>query len=154
MKPVLFWSHLTCGQGAYIQHLEPSRTCTEPPKRHFFFTHLTYGKVVCIHHLGPWESQKEYLLSDPEGEIWLHFLGSGPNRGQSPAEWGDFPSPPLGHPPRSEAQPAIPEAWGTEYGKSPHSAGLCPLSGQLPKKCHFAHFCLQDLIPMLGGHKQ
>ena len=60
--------------------------------RHFFFTHLTYGKVVCIHHLGPWESQKEYLLSKPEGEIRLHFLGSGPNRGQSPVEWGDFPS--------------------------------------------------------------
>ena len=35
--------------------------------------------------------------------------GSGPNRGQSPVEWGDFlsvcPFPPLGHPARSEAQP-------------------------------------------------
>ena len=44
--------------------------------------------------------------------------GSGPDRGQSPVEWGDFPfvylsvhpSPPLGHPARPEAQPAIPEA--------------------------------------------
>ena len=52
--------------------------------------------------------------------------GSGPNRGQSPVEWGDFPSvppsvrpspPPLGHPARPEAQsarleaqPAMPEA--------------------------------------------
>ena len=44
--------------------------------------------------------------------------GSGPDRGQSPVEWGDFPSvrtfvcpsPPLGHPARSEAQPARPEA--------------------------------------------
>ena len=46
------------------------------------------------------------------------FLGSGPNRGQSPVEWGDFPfvspfvrlSPPLGHPARPETQPAMPEA--------------------------------------------
>ena len=56
--------------------------------------------------------------------------GSGPDRGQSPVEWGDFPSvclsvrlsirpfvrplvrpfPPLGHPARPEAQPARPEA--------------------------------------------
>ena len=43
--------------------------------------------------------------------------GSGPDRGRSPVEWGDFPSvhlsvrsPPLGHPARPEAQPARPEA--------------------------------------------
>ena len=48
--------------------------------------------------------------------------GSGPNRGQSPVEWGDFlfvclsvrpyirTSPPLGHPARPEVQPARPEA--------------------------------------------
>ena len=42
--------------------------------------------------------------------------GSGPNRGQSPVEWGDFPyvrpyvPPPLGHPARPVAQPARPEA--------------------------------------------
>ena len=51
--------------------------------------------------------------------------GSGPNRGQSPVEWGDclfvclfvhplvHPSvspPPLGHPARPEAKPARPEA--------------------------------------------
>ena len=44
--------------------------------------------------------------------------GSGSDRGQSPVEWGDFPSvhlfvcpfPPLGHPARPEAQPAMPEA--------------------------------------------
>ena len=44
--------------------------------------------------------------------------GSGPDRGQSPVEWGDIPSvrpsvrtsPPLGHPARPEAQPARPEA--------------------------------------------
>ena len=54
---------------------------------------------------------------------WVsYFLGSGPNRGRSPVEWGDFPfvrpfvrlfvrsSPPLGHPARPEAQPARPEA--------------------------------------------
>ena len=42
--------------------------------------------------------------------------GSGPDRGRSPVEWGDFPSvrssvrsPPLGHPARPEAQPARPE---------------------------------------------
>ena len=49
------------------------------------------------------------------------FLGSGPDRRQNPVEWGDFLSiclsvspsvrpPPLGHPARPEAQPAIPEA--------------------------------------------
>ena len=49
-------------------------------------------------------------------------MGSGPDRGRSPVEWGDFPfvrssvrpfvrsSPPLGHPARPEAQPARPEA--------------------------------------------
>ena len=44
--------------------------------------------------------------------------GSGPNRGPSPVEWGDFlyvrpsvrPFPPLGHPARPEAQTARPEA--------------------------------------------
>ena len=44
--------------------------------------------------------------------------GSGPDRGRSPVEWGDFPSvrtfvrpsPPLGHPARPEAQPSRPEA--------------------------------------------
>ena len=52
----------------------------------------------------------------------IHFLGSGPDRGQSPVEWGDFPFvrlsvrpsvrpfPPLGHPAKPEAQPARPEA--------------------------------------------
>ena len=48
------------------------------------------------------------------------FLGSGPVRGQSPVEWGDFPFicpsvrpfPPLGFPARPEAQPARPEAYG------------------------------------------
>ena len=42
---------------------------------------------------------------------------SGPDRGQSPVEWGDFPYvcpsiclAPLGHPPRPEAQPVRPEA--------------------------------------------
>ena len=54
------------------------------------------------------------------------FLGSGPNSGWSPVEWGDFryvcsfvhlfvcssihPSPPLGHPARPEAQTSRPEA--------------------------------------------
>ena len=51
--------------------------------------------------------------------------GSGPDRGRSPVEWGDFlsvclfirpsirpsvHSPPLSHPARPEAQPAMPEA--------------------------------------------
>ena len=48
--------------------------------------------------------------------------GSGPNKGQSPVEWADFPAvcqsicssiclfSPLGHPARSEAKPARPEA--------------------------------------------
>ena len=44
--------------------------------------------------------------------------GSGPDRGQSPVEWGDFPfvrpsvhpPPPLGHPARPEAKPARPKA--------------------------------------------
>ena len=46
--------------------------------------------------------------------------GRDPDRGRSPVEWGDFPfvrsfvrpsvRPPLGHPARPEAQPAMPEA--------------------------------------------
>ena len=45
----------------------------------------------------------------------LDFFGGGPDRGQSPVEWGDFPYvhpyiPPLGHPARPEAQPARSEA--------------------------------------------
>ena len=40
--------------------------------------------------------------------------GSGPNRGQSRVEWGDFVSvhsfPPRGHPARPDAQPTRPEA--------------------------------------------
>ena len=43
----------------------------------------------------------------------FHFLDSGPDRGQSPVEWGDFTfvcPPPQGHPARPEAQPARPEA--------------------------------------------
>ena len=43
----------------------------------------------------------------------LSFLGSGPDRGRSPVEWGDFPSIRLyvlGHPARPEAQQARPEA--------------------------------------------
>ena len=104
--------------------------------------------------------------------------GSGPDRGRSPVEWGDFPFvrpfPCLGYPARPEGQPARPEAqparpeaqpasqpqasglagwasglagWprggngrtdgrtnGRTNGKSPHSTGLRPLSGPLPKK--------------------
>ena len=62
---------------------------------------------------------------------FFFFLSSGPNRGRSPVEWGDFPFvcsfvrssvrpfvrpfvhlsvPPLGQPARPEAQPARPEA--------------------------------------------
>ena len=48
----------------------------------------------------------------PDPNIQISFLGSGPDRGRSPVEWGDFPfvrsSPPLGHPARLEAQPARP----------------------------------------------
>ena len=52
--------------------------------------------------------------------LYFHGVrqGSGPNRGRSPVEWGDFPSvrssvrpfPPLGHPARPETQQARPEA--------------------------------------------
>ena len=93
--------------------------------------------------------------------------GSGPNRGQSPVEWGDFPYvrpsirpsvcpsvcpsicpsvPPPGWLAGPQAWLAGPQAWldgpeggrtdgrtdGRTYGKSPHSTGLCPLSGPLP----------------------
>ena len=56
------------------------------------------------------------------------FLGSEPDRGQSPVEWGDFPYvhlfvrwfvcryPPLGHPARPVDQPARPEALGLRPG--------------------------------------
>ena len=53
--------------------------------------------------------------------IFFSFLGSNPNRGQSPVEWGDFVcpsvcpyvrlSPSLGHPAKPEAWLAGPEAW-------------------------------------------
>ena len=92
--------------------------------------------------------------------------GSGPNRGQSPVEWGDFPFiRPSVHSPLWAVQPGMrpsqrglkPEAWLAGWlglrpgwmaqrggqtnirtdeqtnGKSPHSTGLCPLSGPLPK---------------------
>ena len=68
-----------------------------------------------------------YLVIDQNFDIFLdcfwmflgpfNFLGSSPNRGPSPVEWGDFPSvrsfvlsPPLGHPARSEAQSTRSEA--------------------------------------------
>ena len=77
--------------------------------------------------------------------------GSGPNRGQSPVEWGDFlfvcPSvrTSVCSPLRLQGWLAGPQAWldgpegGTDgrtnertNGKSPHSTGLRPLSGPLP----------------------
>ena len=64
--------------------------------------------------------------------------GSGPDRGQSPVEWGDFPQAsylagwasglagwPIGGDGRTDVR---------TDGKSPHSTGLRPLSGPLPKK--------------------
>ena len=78
--------------------------------------------------------------------------GSGPDRGQSPVEWGDFPSVRLS-PPLRLGWLAGPQAWldGPEGGtdgrtdkqtngrtdermdrKSPYSTGLRPLLGPLP----------------------
>ena len=77
--------------------------------------------------------------------------GSGPDRGQSPVEWGDFPyvrsfvcmyvhtSPPLGHPARPEAQRGERMDGRTDirtYGKSPHSKGLVPYRGSCPASPH------------------
>ena len=71
--------------------------------------------------------------------------GSGPDRGRSPVEWGDFLfvcsfvclSPPLGHPARleaqpakSEAQPARPEAQPARseaQPAKPHASGMAYL---------------------------
>ena len=57
--------------------------------------------------------------------------GSGPDRGQSPVEWGDFPYvcpsirlAPLGHPPRPEAQPGRPEARGDGNASHTYLFGL------------------------------
>ena len=73
--------------------------------------------------------------------------GSGPDRGQSPVEWGDFPSVcPSVRSPLWAIQPGwlgLRPGWmaqrggdrrtdGRTDGKSPHSTGLCPLSGPLP----------------------
>ena len=77
---------------------------------------------------------------------FLSFLGSGPDRGRSPVEWGDFPSvrsfvrsfvrtyvcpsvPPLGHPAGPEAQPARPEAQPARPEAQPASQ---PTSGFRP----------------------
>ena len=62
------------------------------------------------------------------------FLGSGPNRGQCPVEWGYFPyihtsvhtSPPLGHPASSEAHPARPEAQPARLEAQPARPGAKP----------------------------
>ena len=83
------------------------------------------------------------------------FLGSGPDRGQSPVEWGEIPyvrpyvrtSPlwlalrPCWLAPRPlQLAAGQMDGWmdgwmdAQTYGISPHSTGLCPLSEPLPKK--------------------
>ena len=75
----------------------------------------------CYSGGGGFYAPPSYLLQiapKPFMTGYFHFLGSGPDRGRSPVEWGDFPSvrsyvrpsPPLGHPARPEAQPARPKA--------------------------------------------
>ena len=75
--------------------------------------------------------------------------GSGPDRGRSPIEWEDFPSTHL-----SVHLSWLPgwalglAGWAKggctdgrtnvrTYRKSPHSTGLCPLSGPLPKNSNY-----------------
>ena len=82
--------------------------------------------------------------------------GSGPDRGRSPVEWGDFPSvhtyvrlfvpPPLAGWasglagwPRGGNGRTDGQMDERTNGKSPHSTGLCPLSGPLPKKIILTH---------------
>ena len=75
------------------------------------------------------------------------FLGSGPDRGRSPVEWGDFlfvhpfvrPSPPAWLALRPDWL-ALGPSRGRTDGKSPHSKGLCPLSGPLPKNDLFHRY--------------
>ena len=47
-----------------------------------------------------------------------HFLGSGPGRGRSPVEWGDFPSVRSSVPPRLALRPSSwpsePSSWTSE----------------------------------------
>ena len=74
----------------------------------------------------------------------LRFLGSGPDRGRSPEEWGEIPYVypyvrPSIPPPALLVGPHTPlvglqtqKADGRTCGVSPHSAGLRPLSGPLP----------------------
>ena len=65
--------------------------------------------------------------------------GSGPDRGQSPVEWGDFPSvctsirpfapPPLGHPARPEA---LVVSQPNQSAPKPESRGLAGCLGLRP----------------------
>ena len=71
--------------------------------------------------------------------------GSDPDRGQSPVGWGDFPSVRPSRLALRHDWLGLRPAWqafgpGGDIqidvlmdGKYPHSAGLCPLSGSLPK---------------------
>ena len=81
-------------------------------------------------------AQLYFLLGFHEGR-----QGSGPDRGRSPVEWGDFPSiRPSVHPPLWALQPGLrpsqPDLRPSQ--PSPHSTGLRPLSGLLPKKNYAA----------------
>ena len=65
--------------------------------------------------------------------LWMAFLGSGPNRGQSPVEWEDFPYV------RPSVRPSIcpsvhpsvrmsirPSLWAIQPGLKPSQLGLRP----------------------------
>ena len=100
-----------------------------------------------INHLGPRGTPSDSSLTDENNTMYEalvgQFLGSGPDRGRSPVEWGDFPSVrpfirPFVHPPLWASQPGL-RGGRTNgrtnertNGKSPHSTGIRPLSGPLP----------------------
>ena len=78
-----------------------------------------------------------------QGSIAFSFLGSGPDRGRSPVEWGDFPFvrrfihpsvrpfPPLGQPAMPEAQPARSETQPASQTAKPQSSGMAGWASDL-----------------------
>ena len=169
------------------------RRISWPPFQSYYEIAPITSRIWIILHQNDWA-----------GKFFLHidFLGSGPDRGRSPVEWGDFPSvrtfvPPSG--PSSRAWGPASQAWGPASqpaksqasgmagwasglagwasglagwprggdgrtygrtnvrtdeqtdGKSPHSTGLRPLLGPLPKN-HIAKLIIRKIGRKQGIH--
>ena len=105
--------------------------CSNPP-------HLTVSTVICL----------IFNVSLPLIFV-LHFLGSGPKRGQSPVEWGEA------QPGRSETQPASQASGmaGWASGLAGWASGLAgwPRGGDLHTYVRTENLpILQDFVPFWG----